>query len=138
MADEAAHLSWIKEAKSMSALEVVEIKAFIPAKDYAISKQFYQDMGFTLASDTEGVAYFHYGNCSFLLQDFYEKDHAENFMMHLLVKDVAAWHAHLMAQDMVSKYQIHISDIETQPWKMLDFTVTDPSGVLWRIGQNIA
>ncbi|AMC33447.1 VOC family protein [Janthinobacterium sp. B9-8] len=122
----------------MSALEAVEIKAFIPAKDYAISKQFYQDMGFTLASDTEGVAYFHYGNCSFLLQDFYEKDHVENFMMHLLVKDVVAWHAHLIAQDMVSKYQIHISDIETQPWKMLDFTVTDPGGVLWRIGQNIA
>jgi catechol 2,3-dioxygenase-like lactoylglutathione lyase family enzyme len=121
----------------MNSLEVAEIKAFIPAKNYAISKQFYQDMGFTLASDTVGVAYFYYGNNSFLLQDFYEKDHAENFMMHLLVKDVAAWHAHLTAQDLVSKYQIHLSDIETQPWKMLDFTITDPSGVLWRIGQNI-
>jgi catechol 2,3-dioxygenase-like lactoylglutathione lyase family enzyme len=122
----------------MNRLEIVEIKAFIPAKNYALSKQFYQDMGFTLASDTVGVAYFYYGNNSFLLQDFYEKDHAENFMLHLLVKDVAAWHAHLMAQDLVNKYHIHLSDIETQPWKMLDFTITDPSGVLWRIGQNIA
>lgn len=121
----------------MNSLEIVEIKAFIPAKNYTISKQFYQDMGFTLASDTVGVAYFHYGNCSFLLQDFYEKDHAENFMLHLLVKDVAAWHAHLIAQDMVNKYQIRLSNVETQPWKMLDFTITDPSGVLWRIGQNI-
>jgi catechol 2,3-dioxygenase-like lactoylglutathione lyase family enzyme len=137
LADEAAHLFWIKEAKSMSALEIVEIKAFIPAKNYAISKQFYQDMGFTLASDTVGVAYFYYGNSCFLLQDFYEKDHAENFMMHLLVKDVAAWHTHLIAQDLVNKYQIRLSNVETQPWKMLDFTITDPSGVLWRIGQNI-
>jgi hypothetical protein len=37
--------------------------------DFTLSKQFYQDLGFTLASDGDGVAYFHLGNASFLLQD---------------------------------------------------------------------
>jgi catechol 2,3-dioxygenase-like lactoylglutathione lyase family enzyme len=54
----------------VSNLRTVELKAFIPAKDYELSKRFYQDVGFTLASDTDGIAYFHHENVSFLLQRF--------------------------------------------------------------------
>ena len=74
----------------MSNLTVTEIKAFVPAKNFALSKQFYQDMGFTMASEGGGVAYFHYAHASFLLQDFCADNLAENFMMHLLVQDVDA------------------------------------------------
>jgi hypothetical protein len=35
-----------------------------------------------MASDEDGIAYFHRGGQSFLLQDFYEEDHENNFMMH--------------------------------------------------------
>ena len=34
----------------MEELESVEIKAFVPAKDFELSKKFYQDLGFTMAS----------------------------------------------------------------------------------------
>lgn len=30
-----------------------------------------------------------------------------------------------------------IGDLTQQPWRMLDFTLADPSGVLWRIAQNL-
>ncbi|MDZ7923563.1 MAG: VOC family protein [Marinagarivorans sp.] len=70
---------------------VVEIKAFVPARNCALSLRFYADMGFTLASDTAGVAYFHHGGAAFLVQDFRDEAHAHNFMMHLLVEDVDAW-----------------------------------------------
>ncbi|MDW5417969.1 VOC family protein [Iodobacter sp. CM08] len=121
----------------MDTLEVAEIKAFVPAKNYEVSKQFYQDIGFTMASDAGGVAYFYTGSSSFLLQNFYVEEHANHFMMHLLVKDVLAWHAHLSALDLVGKYQVKLTAVEVQPWKMQDFVLIDPSGVLWRIGQNI-
>ena len=75
----------------MSALNTIELKAFVPAKDFELSKQFYQDVGFTLASDSDGIAYFHRENVSFLLQNFYVKEFADNFMMHLLVESVDAW-----------------------------------------------
>lgn len=116
---------------------VTEIKAFVPAKDFALSRQFYQDLGFTLASDDEGVAYFHCGNASFLLQDFCAPGLAENFMMHLLVPDVDAWWARVQASGVVDKYGVTLTPIETQPWRMRDFCLADPSGVLWRIGQNV-
>ncbi|BBB30448.1 conserved hypothetical protein [Neptunomonas japonica JAMM 1380] len=118
-------------------LKTLEIKAFVPAKDFEISKQFYSELGFTKASDSDGVAYFHKGRCSFLLQDFYEKVYAENFMMHLLVEDIHSWHKQVEVSGVAKKYDVKVSDIVEQPWGMLDFTLHDPSGVLWRFGENI-
>ena len=120
----------------MATLKTIEIKAFVPAKDYALSKRFYKDMGFTMASDTDGIAYFHCGATSFLLQDFYVKELADNFMMHMLVHDVDAWWSTLQASNLAGNYGVQISPIVEQPWRMRDFVVFDPSGVLWRIGQN--
>ena len=90
-----------------------------------------------MGSDEEGIAYFFHGNCSFLLQNFYEPHHAQNFMMHLLVKDINKWHDYFISNDIPEKYGIKISEITKQPWGMFDFTLIDPSGVLWRFGQNI-
>lgn len=121
----------------MEELESVEIKAVVPAKDFALSKEFYQNLGFTLASDDTGIAYFRHNDCSFLLQDFYEPAHANNFMMHILVKDINKWHQHIVSSGVAEKYGAKVSEIKKQPWGMLDFIVTDPSNVLWRFGQNI-
>jgi len=117
-------------------LRTVELKAFIPAKDYELSKRFYQDVGFTLASDSDGIAYFHHENVSFLLQNFYAKDLAENLMLHLLVEDVDAWWAKLKEAGIAERYRAQISPIKQRPWRMRDFVLFDPSGMLWRIAQN--
>ena len=120
----------------MSNLRAIEIKAFVPAKDFELSKRFYEDIGFVKASDGDGVAYFHHGDVSFLLQDFYVEALAKNLMMHLLVEDVDAWWNHIREADIASKYGTKVTDIQRQPWRMRDFALIDPSGVLWRIGQN--
>lgn len=120
----------------MPNLKITEIKAFVPAKDFELSKRFYQDLGFTMASEGGGVAYFHFGHVSFLLQDFCAESLAENFMMHILVEDVDAWHAHVVASNVATQYGTRVGPIESQPWRMRDFCLLDPSGVLWRIGQN--
>ena len=120
----------------MSNFKITEIKAFAPSKDFDLSKQFYKDLGFTMASDGGGIAYFHFGHVSFLLQDFCAEYFAENFMMHILVENVEAWWNHVRASGVVSKYGVTCTDIEVQPWRMKDFCLSDPSGVFWRIGQN--
>ena len=118
-------------------LGVIEIKAFVPSKDFELSKQFYKDIGFTMASDGGGVAYFYCEQASFLLQNYYADALAENFMMHMLVHDVEAWWKRIEDSGVTTKYSVQLSKIEVQPWRMRDFCLTDPSGVLWRIGQNI-
>ena len=119
----------------MPNLAVVEIKAFVPAQDFELSMAFYQALGFTRASIFDGIAYFHCGDSSFLLQDFFVQEHADNFQMHLLVENVDAWHA--KAREVAERFNVKIGEPEDRPWAMRDFTLFDPSGVLWRIAQNI-
>jgi uncharacterized glyoxalase superfamily protein PhnB len=120
----------------MSNLNTIELKAFVPAKDHALSRRFYRDLGFTEASNEGGVAYFHHGNVSFLLQDFYVQALAENLMLHLLVEEVDAWHRSLTERRIAETYGVRMGPLEQQPWRMRDFVLFDPSGVLWRIAQN--
>ncbi|PMJ91544.1 VOC family protein [Vibrio sp. 10N.261.55.A7] len=121
----------------MKNLEITEIKSFVPAKDFQKSKDFYQAIGFELASEFDGIVYFKKGHCAFLLQDFYVAEHSDNFMMHLLVEDARSWYEHIKEADVIVKFDASLSEPVEQPWGMLDFCLTDPSGVLWRIGQNI-
>lgn len=121
----------------MDALDTVEIKAFVPARDFPLSRAFYQDLGFTVAFSSDELAYLHHGNCSFLLQNFYVAELAGNFMMHLLVADVDAWWRHVQATGVAERYGVSVGAPQDQPWGMRDFTIVDPSGVLWRIAQNL-
>jgi uncharacterized glyoxalase superfamily protein PhnB len=116
-------------------LTAVEIKAFVPAKDFERSMRFYEALGFTRASVFDGIAYFHCGASSFLLQDFFVREHADNFQMHLLVENVDEWHA--KASAVAGQFDVRIGEPADRPWAMRDFTLFDPSGVLWRIAQNI-
>jgi uncharacterized glyoxalase superfamily protein PhnB len=122
----------------MSNLTTVEIKAFVPAQDFALSKQFYQDIGFEIVWSSEILAHIRHGNSSFLLQKFYVKEHAENFMMHMIVEDVDAWWRHVETRDIASKYGIKADPPEDRPWGLRDFILVDPTGILWRIGQDIS
>ena len=116
-------------------LRAVEIKAFVPARDFVRTKQFYQDLGFRLASDGGGVAYLHVGEAAFLLVDQADEPAGE-LTMHLLVEDVDAWRRKVDASGVIATYGVTVTDVVQQPWKMRDFTLRDPSGVCWRIAQN--
>ncbi len=52
----------------MRNMTIVELKPYVPAKDFALSKRFYQDLGFELAWSFEDLAYLRHGDSSFLLQ----------------------------------------------------------------------
>jgi len=120
----------------MSDLEAIEIKAFVPSRDFALCKQSYESLGFTIKWADDDLAYLHCGDCSFLLQNFYNPEHAGNFMMHLLVADVEAWWRHVEKAQLVAKYAVRADPPADRPWGMRDFAITDPTGVLWRIAQN--
>ena len=55
--------------------------------------------------------------------------------MHLLVENVDAWHER--AKAVAQRFNVMVGAPENQPWAMRDFTLYDPSRVLWRIAQNI-
>lgn len=48
-------------------MQIVEIKAFVPTRDFELSKRLYRDLGFTIPWSSDEPAYLHAGNASFLL-----------------------------------------------------------------------
>lgn len=126
----------------MGNLDAIELKPYVPARDFELSKQFYQDLGFELCWSNDDMAHLHYGEHGphgkpgILLQRFYVKEFAENLGMHLLVKDVDAWWARIQERQIAQKYGVHAEPPEDRPWNMRDLVLVDPSGVLWRISQG--
>ena len=118
-------------------LAAVEIKAFVPASDFVLSKDFYAALGFEIPWSSEDMAYIRHGQTSFLLQAFNAPEFIKNFQMHLLVENVDNWHRHVVSLGIAARYGVVIGEPQDQPWAMRDFTLFDPSGVLWRVAQNI-
>jgi catechol 2,3-dioxygenase-like lactoylglutathione lyase family enzyme len=115
---------------------VEAMRPFVPAKDFAVSKHFYEDLGFRSESLGDGLAEMHLGSYSFLLQDYYVEQWAGNFMMHMLVTDLDRWWDHIQTLDLGARYGV--SDVKPpklESWGLNVCYVVDPSGVLWHIAE---
>ena len=111
-------------------------RPFLPAKDFDTSKAFYAALGFQTLLDGD-VAIFAVGGGAFILQRFYQKDLAENYMMQLMVDDLDAWWAHIEALDLPKAFGVQPPRAPVlQPWGLRVAYVFDPCGVLWHIAQR--
>jgi len=111
-------------------------RPFVPAKDFALSKRFYRALGFELLLDGE-VAIFGTGSSSFILQNYFNKDWADNFMMPLMVDDLDPWWEHLNSLDLPNQFPgTSLRPPAVQPWGLRIAYLVDPSGVLWHIAQR--
>ena len=114
-------------------------RAFLPTKEFEISKSFYSALGFELVLEDDDVAIFATGESEFLLTRFYQKDYAENTVMQLLVDDLDAWWAHISSLDLAQRYDVWAPrEPAMQPWGLRIAFVVDPSGVLWHFAERPA
>jgi len=107
----------------------------VPAQNFELSTRFYQAIGCTLEWETPDLACFRNGTSRFLLQDVYIPEHARSFVMSLQVEDVDAWWKYVAAA--AENFGIEVLPPEDRPCGMRDFTLLDPTGVLWRVGQSV-
>lgn len=111
-------------------------RPFLPARDFDLSKRFYEALGFVKLLDGE-VAIYRMGTSSFILQNYYHKGWAENFMMQLVVDDLDGWWWKIVALDLPGKFGVAAPKAPAmQPWGLQVAYVYDPSGVLWHVAQR--
>ncbi len=83
------------------------------------------------------MAIFNAGSGGFILQRYYQKDWAENFMMQLIVDDLDAWWAHIQRLDLPKRFGVPPPKAPAvQPWGLREAYIVDPSGVLWHVAQR--
>jgi len=111
-------------------LSIKDFKVYMPAKNFEVSKRFYEQLGFTMSPGWGGTADFELNGNRFRLQDYYVKDWADNFMVVMGVDDVEAWHQRARSLASSGKF----SGVRVKPPESVDDSlvlhVVDPSGVL--------
>jgi catechol 2,3-dioxygenase-like lactoylglutathione lyase family enzyme len=116
---------------------VSAMRPMVPAKDLDTSKRFYIELGFQPRPLTDGLVEMQLGVFSFILQDYYVREWADNFVVHVTVSDVGAWWNHIVSLDLPARYRVKIQAPQSQGWAVVA-GVTDPSGVLWRFAETQA
>jgi catechol 2,3-dioxygenase-like lactoylglutathione lyase family enzyme len=111
------------------------IRPFIGAKNYAVSRKFYQDLGFEESIISPDMSYFKTNEMGFYLQDAYVKDWIDNLMIFMEVDDVQRFWNELLALDLTAKYEnVRLTPVRELAWGRECF-VHDPSGILWHFGE---
>ena len=116
--------------------DVLALRPFVPAKDFALSKRFYQALGFAPTHEDAEIAILKLGSFSFILQNFYVAEFADNCMVQLLVRDVDAWWRRIDGATLVAEFGVKPPRAPAmQSWGMKVGFLFDPSGVLWHVAE---
>ena len=115
--------------------KAVSIRPFIGAKNFEISRKFYQDLGFQEVILEHNLSYFKTEGIGFYLQDYYIKDWIDNSMIFMEVDSVERYYQELLTLNLSSKYEdVRLIPIKTNDWGKECF-LHDPSGILWHFGE---
>jgi 2-C-methyl-D-erythritol 4-phosphate cytidylyltransferase len=126
-------------AEAPAAAARAEITAFVPARDFELSRAFYQAIGFVEEWANGELCSLVCGDASIFLQRFYLPAHAENFMMHMMVNDLDAWWQRYVRQpDLAQTFGVRTEEPADRDWGLRDAVLFDPTGVLWRVAQRPA
>lgn len=114
------------------------IRPFIGATDFARSRAFYREIGFTETVLEAHLSVFELGDVGFYLQDAAVPDWINNTQLFLEVRDLDATWAAITAKDLPARFPgARVSAILSRPWGREAF-LHDPSGVLWHVGHLVA
>lgn len=123
----------------MSTPKALDVKVFVPAKDFQLSLQFYTTLGWQLNWEHDGgLAELELGDSRFFLQNYYAKDWAENFMLYIPVADVQAWFEHI--SQILTQYDFpgtRVSPPKLESHGARVCYVWDPCGVLLHFAQLV-
>ena len=120
----------------MTRLNVTDVRAFVPAKDFVLSKEFYVALGWSLKWGDEHLALLELAGHRFYLQNYYAKEWADNFMLHVTVEDARAWYEHVSSLLAAKGYgDARVKAPKQEEYGALVTYVWDPSGVLLHFAQ---
>ena len=116
---------------------VLDVKHFVGAQEFDVSRDFYIAMGWELTYDSPGLRVLQLSGHRFYLQNYYCRDWCENSMLHIAVADVDAWFEFATRQFTEHNFggQARLGDSPKDEGYARVFYVWDPSGVLLHFAQ---
>lgn len=118
--------------------QIIDFKPFVPSNDYAVSKAFYEHMGFTINWSGDEVCEVdtNFGH-RFLLLPKNPNNYAQSLMLHFLVDSAQSWYDHFEAIKLTQTFKgSKVAKPTLEPWGLLITYVWDPSGVLLHFAEQ--
>ena len=111
-------------------MNIDHIKAFVPAKNYEHSQQFFTDIGFTATYPSEDLTLLENGSCSLFVFRAEDEDLPKEFMLQICVTDIDV----AFEQCSKARHKQDISDVKIEHWGKV-FYLSGPSGEFLHITQ---
>ena len=123
-------------------MKFLSLQPFVPSgNDFESSKEFFQQLGFSIRWDAgDYVGFVHkdsFGEkdgCKFILQNFNNKEFAENFMITVEVTNVDEFRKDVIGKKLPEKFGIRIGEASDQPYGR-EVNIIDMAGVCWHFVQ---
>ncbi len=115
----------------------------LPARDLVETRAFYERLGFRAVGwwpdEFGGYAIIARDDIKMHFFRFPDLSPLENYgQVYWRVEDVDALHAECHAAGIPSTGTPRLTPVEDKPWGMREFAMTDPTGNLIRVGQQLA
>jgi hypothetical protein len=112
-------------------MKVLSLEPFVPSgSNFEGSKQFFQELGFTVTWDGGDYVGFQKDGSKFILQKFHNKEFAENFMVSVKIDDAEQFWKEVSEKKLPEKFGIRINKPTQMPYGK-EVNIIDLAGVCW-------
>lgn len=112
-------------------MKFLSLQPFIPSgNNFQGSKEFFLELGFTIRWDAGDYIGFEKDDARFILQQYDNREFAENLMITVNVDDVEGYREFLQEKKLAEKFSIRIGVVTEQPYGK-EMNVIDMAGVCW-------
>lgn len=117
-------------------MNFLSLQPFVPSgKDFDSAKQFFVEVGFNISWDAGDYVGFENNRCKFILQNFDNKEFAENFMLTVGVPNADEFRKEVIEKKLPEKFGIRIGEASNQPYGR-EVNIIDKAGVCWHFVQQ--
>lgn len=107
------------------------LEPFVPSgSNFEGSKQFFVELGFNINWEAGGYIGFEKDGCRFILQQYENKDFAENLMISVKIDNAEEFWRSVTEKKLPERFGIRISAPKQQPYGK-EVNIIDIAGVCW-------
>ena len=112
-------------------MKFLSLEPFVPSgSNFEASKQLFLELGFNINWDAGDYIGFEKDGCKFILQNFTNREFAENFMISVKIENAEEFWKAVADKKLPEKFGIRISKPTRQPYG-IEVNIIDIAGVCW-------
>lgn len=117
-------------------MKFLSIQAFVPSgNNFEAAKQFFTELGFNISWDAGDYIGLENNGCSFILQQYNNREFAENFMLTVGIENADEFRKEVIEKKLPEKFGIKIGEVSDMPYGR-EVNIIDMAGVCWHFVQH--